>query len=202
MDGIFSIQSCFVWFSTFLSHPPLPAEIATTLNHLWKAKVPSKLHFFGWRVIHNKMSTKDQLKKMGILVNSNDFSNVLCLSEEESLPHLMGLCPITSTIWRKVYEWIGLIEKLSLMEFKSFFAHCDKVKSLSKRSIVAVIWLATAWSIWLKRNVINFKGESFCFNDCMSEIVVNAWKWLNSKCKIVNSCNFHTWNIPLLGFRM
>lgn len=57
-------------------------------------------------------------------------------------------------------------------------------------------------SIWLRRNAIIFNGESFNFDDFMSKIVGNTWMWLNSNCKIINSCNFHTWNIlPLLCFR-
>lgn len=43
-----------------------------------------------------------------------------------------------------MFEWLGPNLEFSLEEFEGFFAYGDKVKSLAKRSIVVVIWLAMA----------------------------------------------------------
>lgn len=48
-------------------------------------------------------------------------------------------------------------------EFVGFFHHCDKLKCLTKRTIGAMIWLATDWSLWIKRNAVIFKNDIFSF---------------------------------------
>ncbi|XP_058776284.1 uncharacterized protein LOC131650598 [Vicia villosa] len=157
-DGCFSVKTFYDRFKVKLSCPTLNFNTVLAINHLWKVNVPSKILCFGRRVILNRISTKDQLHKKGITAVSSDLLCVFCSLEEESLSHILRRCVIMSRIWRKVYEWMRSLEEISLEEFEGFFAHCEKVKSLARRYIVAVIWLASVWSIWLKRNVVIFNG--------------------------------------------
>ncbi|XP_058768826.1 uncharacterized protein LOC131642615 [Vicia villosa] len=159
-----------------LSGPPLSSIIVKAVKHLWKVKAPPKVIFFGWRIIHNRLATKDQLIKRGILMDDIVSECVFCSTETESLSHLLGDCLVVEAIWRKVYEWIGPVDELYLEEFEWFLFYFEKVKNLAKRSLVAVIWLATACSIWNRRNGIIFKNDSFSFTEYMSEVVFNSWK--------------------------
>ncbi|XP_058742524.1 uncharacterized protein LOC131614996 [Vicia villosa] len=138
-DGAFSVKSCFDRFKEKLSSPPLDAATVLAINHLWKFKVPSKLLCFGWRVILDRIATKDQLFKRGITAAMNDLLCVFCEEEVESLSHLLCHCGIVSGIWRKVYNWLGSLEEITLEEFEEFFKHCDKVKWLNRRHTAAVI---------------------------------------------------------------
>ncbi|XP_058774315.1 uncharacterized protein LOC131648586 [Vicia villosa] len=200
-SGVFTVKSCYERFKTYLSGPPLNAGLVKEASYLWNVKAPAKILFFGWRIIHNRIATKDQLFKRGVLVDVNDLMCVLCMKKEETLLHLIGGCEITSRIWRRVFHWIGHGLELSFDEFVGFFASCGKVKSLIKRTIAAVIWLATAWCLWLKRNACIFRKELFSFSECMSEIILSSWNWLLSFYKLGVLCNYHTWNIlPLLCF--
>ncbi|XP_058767958.1 uncharacterized protein LOC131641678 [Vicia villosa] len=121
--------------------------------------------------------------------------------KEENLSHLLGGCLVISSIWRKVLEWFGPIDNLDLEEFEGFFGFFEKVKFKAKKIIVMVIWLATVWNIWLRRNALIFKNESFSFTECKSGIVHLSWNWLQSYYVIKDNCNFHIWNIlPLNCF--
>ncbi|XP_058765967.1 uncharacterized protein LOC131639491 [Vicia villosa] len=200
-DGVFTVSSCYDHFKEKLSGPPLKHDKVTALDHLWKIKSPSKNLFFGWRLILEKLATKDQLARRGILVEGIETACVFCQSEEETLVHLFAGCSVTLGIWRKVFGWTDLGTTMSLEDFVNFFHNCSNIKCVNKRFIGAVIWLSTVWSLWLKRNAMVFKNETFSFTDCMTEIVFNSWRWLNSFYKRVDFCNFYRWNIlPLSCF--
>ncbi|XP_058734229.1 uncharacterized protein LOC131605960 [Vicia villosa] len=200
-NGIFSVKSCYDRFMAILSGNPMEAIKVKALSHLWKCLAPSRILFFGWRFILDRIATRDQLVRRGILQEGNDSLCALCLLEEESIEHLSYYCRVTSSIWRRVYMWLDLAEFMIIEDFVAFFLNCDKIICLNKRAIVAIVWLATVWSIWLKRNAVIFKQESFSFSECMSEIVSNSWYWLCNSYKKVNLCNYYYWNIlPLKCF--
>ncbi|XP_058726276.1 uncharacterized protein LOC131597605 [Vicia villosa] len=167
LEGVFSVKSCYNLFKARLSGPPISPLIVKSVKHLWKVKAPPKVMFFGWRIIHNRLATKDQLIKRGILMDGVDSDCVFCSTESESLSHLLGGCLVVEAIWRKVYEWIGPVDDLTLDEFKGFLFEFEKVKNLAKRSLVTVIWLASVWSIWNRRNEFIFKNDSFSFTECL-----------------------------------
>ncbi|XP_058775768.1 uncharacterized protein LOC131650044 [Vicia villosa] len=199
-DGVFSVRSCYDWFFSKLSGPPINSNVAKACSFLWKVKAPSKFIIFGWRVIHNRIATKDLLHKRGIL-DVNNLQCVFCSSEEDSLPHILGGCRVLAAIWNKVLDWIGYGPGLSLEEFQVFPFSFDKVRLSSRRSIVAIIWLATVWCVWVRRNDIIFNNGSFSFSECMSEIIFTSWKWSSTSYKLVNLCNFFLWSTqPLICF--
>ncbi|XP_058756418.1 uncharacterized protein LOC131629651 [Vicia villosa] len=136
-EGVFSVKSCYVCFKEKLSGPAVNQNTVKALTHLWKIKVPSKILFFGWRFIHNRIAAKDQLIKRGILVEGNDSLCVFCHMEEESLMHLFWSCEVSLRIWRRVYEWFGAYTNITLKEFLNFFHHCEKLANKTKRTIGA-----------------------------------------------------------------
>ncbi|XP_058732554.1 uncharacterized protein LOC131604078 [Vicia villosa] len=202
-DGIFSVKSCYDFLKAKLSGPDLLADKVRALSHLWKVKAPSKVLFFCWRFIHNRLATRDLLVSRGILNEGSESLCVLCMKEEESRTHLFLNCDVSITVWRRVYMWLGVGDFLSLEEFQDFLYNCDKFSCLSKRAILSVAWLATIWTLWLKCNAIIFKKESFSFLECMSEILIISWNWLGSFYKKAPLCNYFGWNTqPLLCFTL
>ncbi|XP_058751954.1 uncharacterized protein LOC131625071 [Vicia villosa] len=136
------------------------------------------------------MATKDQLYKRGILVDNNDLICIMCMTEEETLTHLFGDCEVELHIWRKVFALIGHIPELSFDNFVSVFFFCEKVKCVAKRTIVEVIWLATAWCLWMKCNAIIFKNELFSFNEFEGYIDAN-WNSLSDDSKATSGYIFN-----------
>lgn len=68
------------------------ADISNAMGTVWKTKVPSKIQVFGWRCIRNMIATKDQLAKRGIIKDDNEKVCLFCISNIESLNHLMVQC--------------------------------------------------------------------------------------------------------------
>ncbi|XP_058733994.1 uncharacterized protein LOC131605683 [Vicia villosa] len=200
-NGCFSVNSCYEFFKASLSGPPMESNKVLAFNYLWKFKVPSRILCFGWRFLLNRIPTRDQLVRRGVLVGGSDSVCALCSKEEETLSHLFFLCNISIRIWRRVFMWLDISEDLTIDEFGDFFHFYGKIHCLNKRMIVGTVWLATVWVIWLKRNAVIFKKEDFSFTECMSDIVLLSWRWLCASHRRVNLCSFYNWNIlPLLCF--
>ncbi|XP_058783792.1 uncharacterized protein LOC131658523 [Vicia villosa] len=203
LDGNFSVKSFYVFPNSKLLGEVVVADRVRALSHLWKVKVPSKILFFAWRFIYNRIATRDHLVRRGILMEGRDSFCVFCSKEEESRDNLFSNCVVSIRVWRRVYMWLGVGEILSFDEFVDFFFNCEKINCLSKKAILSVVWLATIWTLWNKRNAIIFKDESFSFIECMSEITISSWHWLGSFYKKVPVCNFFGWNTqPLLCFSL
>ncbi|XP_058783955.1 uncharacterized protein LOC131658705 [Vicia villosa] len=104
-DKVFTVKSCFIWFFSKLSGPSLSEEVIKAAAFIWNLNAPSNFLFFGWRIIHDRIATKDNLIKRGIL-DANDSLCVFCSTSEESLSHLLGGCSVMFEIWSKVFSWI------------------------------------------------------------------------------------------------
>ncbi|CAK8578677.1 unnamed protein product [Lathyrus sativus] len=72
---------------------------------LWQIKAPSKIVVFDWKILWNRVATRDLLIKRGMSrINPNC---VLCDSEVESVHHLFYSCEISSLIWENLRNWVG-----------------------------------------------------------------------------------------------
>lgn len=166
----------------------LKSVFLSAVNYLWELKVPSSIALFGWRFLMNRLPTKDQLYKRGITM---DRSCVLYGQEDESLSHLFDSCGITDGIWMSISSWLGNNLQFSLAKLKSFFHNSAKISNRPLRITVAVVWLATVWSLWLNRNDIIFNNT-----------VSRSWYWMFTYYNISIICNFSYWNTnPLLCYR-
>lgn len=94
MDGAFSVRSYYNCFKEKLYGPLIHHDKVSALAHLWKIKAPSKILFFGWRFILDKLAIKDQLIKRGVLVEGNESNYVFCLLDDETLRHLFSTCEV------------------------------------------------------------------------------------------------------------
>lgn len=175
IKGVFSIKYCVEHF-TDKKPSSMPSDIVISINHLWNVNVPHNFLIFGWSFLLNRIPTKDQLFNRGILSEARDLCCVYYSTKLVTLSHLFRCCSHSIGIQNKVYEWIRILVDLSLANFVGFFLHCGKVECSSQRTIMAIIWVAMVWSLWITRNAINFKEGVFIFYDCMSAIVLRSWK--------------------------
>ncbi|XP_058768555.1 uncharacterized protein LOC131642295 [Vicia villosa] len=156
------------------------------LSCLWSIKVPSNTTLFGWRYLTNRLPTKVSLHRRGI---SLDRTCVLCELELESSSHLFGSCVITEGVWKRIKLWLGNDLDLSKEELQNFFHHWNKLSKLKTRITVAIVWLATMWSLWLVRNEIVFSNSEFSFNEIMTVIVSRSWYWMSAYVTISTGCS-------------
>lgn len=67
-------------------------------NLLWASQVPMKINVFDWRTLLDKLATKDQLKRRGILSSIHDLPCIFCFLFEENLQNLFLECGVAASL--------------------------------------------------------------------------------------------------------
>jgi hypothetical protein len=70
----------------------------------WAALWKSKVEFFCWLILQNKLWTADRITKYGGTTNT---VCQLCRTKNESALHMMAKCSYSKTIWTALASWIG-----------------------------------------------------------------------------------------------
>lgn len=78
-----------------------------SFKFLCQKTVPSKIGAFGWRLMYNRLQTKDNLLKRNILPQGGDANYILCNEALESCSHLFFSCKAAYCIWYSCYDWLG-----------------------------------------------------------------------------------------------
>jgi hypothetical protein len=65
---------------------------------VWKLKLPPKIHFFLWLVVHNKILTRDNIVKRQ---NIDDLTCVFC-NEPGTCNHILFDCVVARVMWDEV----------------------------------------------------------------------------------------------------
>ena len=110
-SGVFSVKSLY---------SILEPEGSTLFpyDNIWRAYMPPKVAFFAWEASWGKILTLEQLQRSGYSLPNRCF---LCLSEAETVDHLLLYCVKTRTLWNLLFflfgvAWVLLVQlrKLSL----------------------------------------------------------------------------------------
>ncbi|RVW17076.1 hypothetical protein CK203_076007 [Vitis vinifera] len=75
-----------------------------------RAKVPPKVAFFAWEASWGKILTMEQLQRRGYSLANRCF---LCLSEEETVDHLLLHCVKMRALWSLLFSLFGVAWVLS-----------------------------------------------------------------------------------------
>jgi hypothetical protein len=76
-------------------------------GEVWSPLIPLRLSTLAWRLLQNRLPTKENLRRRGININSS----IRCVggcSEFESVEHLFFNCPILSMAWKEIARWLGI----------------------------------------------------------------------------------------------
>lgn len=172
-NGIYSVCSAYetLAFDLYL-------EEDYSFKSLWKALAPSNAIAVGWKVLLNRIQTKDNLIQRNIQIA--DLSCPLCGVVNEGSCHLLFSCSVTWQVWGLVYHWLGFSAAMPWLS-KDHLLHFIDLGSAKTRSGLLVIWLSVVWHIWVGRNAKVFRGEDFNLASCFDQARLKAWLWLKSK---------------------
>lgn len=85
-----------------------PCGLAHTFDKafslVWKARVPCNIRVFGWRILINKLLTKDPLNDRGLNLPLDSCKCVFCGVVVKSLDHLLLLYSDVILIWKEVAD--------------------------------------------------------------------------------------------------
>ena len=102
-SGDFSVKSLYSILEPRDSH-------LFPCDSIWRANVPLKVAFFAWEASWIKILTLEQLQRKGYSIANRCF---LCLSEVETVDHLLLHCVKTWVLWNLLFSLFGVTWVLS-----------------------------------------------------------------------------------------
>lgn len=170
-------------------------------KHLWNVPVPSNQLAFAWRVLLDRVQTRDHLWKRQVLQNVDDTVCPLCNDGVENSDHLFFTCMLSWRVWMWIFNWLGITTVLPEKSQANFLQHPPFGGSVSARKAGRVIWVAAIRSIWEMRNSVVFKGDSFDHNQVLDLAQHKSWSWLRAKSKGFSFSPYEWHSNPLICLR-
>ncbi|XP_058754132.1 uncharacterized protein LOC131627313 [Vicia villosa] len=133
-------------------------RVKSALVVLWKAKVPSKVQIFGWRLVQDRLPAKFQLVKRGIIHEDVESLCVFGCNQVEDVNHLFIGCYCARRVWRKIFGWLRLDYVEEAMCCDHFLQMVTVLKPYCANNRVGEIWLAVCWCLQRHRNDIIFNN--------------------------------------------
>jgi hypothetical protein len=164
----------------------------STVVDVWHKFIPSKVSLFVWRLLRNRLSTRDNLVRRRVLLISDSVCVSSC-GEPETAAHLFFGCNTFILLWSHVLYWMGLSAVLP-GDSRQHLLQFTNMAGLPRAtySFLIIIWFATVWAIWKEINNRVFQNTA-CDYSSMAEIVkLNSFLWLKSSQTSFNN-SYHDW---------
>ena len=183
-----NLNDTWVWradisgnFSTKSAYQLLKDEQSSEVQYLafrqlWDIKIPPRALSFAWRLLWDRLPTKDNLAKRQILIN-NDLCP-FCNSKPESAPHLFFTCDKIQPLWWEFLSWVKEDRTIHCRPMDNFLQHAPTVGNRTVGRRWKIWWLAATASIWKVRNDIVFQNQSFDISKLADNTLFLMWTWL------------------------
>jgi hypothetical protein len=164
----------------------------------WLKSVPLKVNIFIWRLFLNRLPTKSNLHRRGVLDGSQTTCVTLC-GFNEDVDHLFFQCEHYGRIWYLVSRWLGVISVFQ----DNVNRHAIQFSGLgdySKGSLLMlrIIWVATLYAIWLDRNSHIFRSNHDRLEALVEKIKLHSYWWLKSN-YVLFDFDYKLWSLHPLG---
>jgi hypothetical protein len=139
------------WFSAAKVYTPLIGHrtVHPAFCWLWKSAAQNKHKVFFWLLLHDRLSTRNMLRRKNMALPS--FECVLCsLHVEETLEHLFLECSFAQTAW-------GLLNLNPPLG--PLFETLESFKVQLGVNFFMDIIIMLSWCIWMERNDFIFKHK-------------------------------------------
>jgi hypothetical protein len=85
----------------------MPQHVHVPAAVLWRKDVPLKVSVFFWRLFWNRLPSKSNLVRQGIIPSEAQLCVTGC-GLQESADHLFFSCDFFGKIWQFVRNWLGV----------------------------------------------------------------------------------------------
>jgi hypothetical protein len=176
------------------SDPP-----AGGMNDLvWHKQVPLKVSIFGWRLLRDRLPTRTNLVRRGML-SAELAGCVAGCGHDESASHLFLLCDSFGPLWGQIWSWIGVssVESIDICDPFLQFIHCTG-QSRKRRSFLQLLWLLCVWVVWNERNNKIFNNIQTTIDQLLEKIKFHSLWWLQANNALFVHDTQMWWSNPLL----
>lgn len=160
-DACYTVRSGY-WVATHVDVEEedliRPPDGSTAMKkEIWNLKIGPKIQHFLWRCLSGALSTATQLCKRSI---SADPVCQRCCLEDESINHILFMCPYAKAIWRCVTSELGRQFTFTndLEENIRSLLQLQQDQNLQPNKQVWPFW--SMWRIWKSRNDFLFQKKN------------------------------------------
>ncbi|GAU20483.1 hypothetical protein TSUD_130400 [Trifolium subterraneum] len=165
---------------------------------IWHQQVPLKVSVLAWRLLRNRLPTKDNLVARNIIPpNAN-----LCVGgcgEPETANHLFLSCPTFAPLWILVCSWLHIdacASEVLQVHFTQFVACLGG--SRTRRSFLQLVWLCCMSVIWHERNNRVFKAEGTTMQHMLERVKLCTYWWMKAHNVHLGIHTHRWWSSPLV----
>jgi len=142
-------------------------------NTFWKMKTLLSAHVTTWRVLENKIATKVNLARCGVVVYI--MLCCLCMVKEKTTSYFFFECIIVWLVWNLCYAWLGLNSVDHLVPTSYFLPFNLFGAPTSFNLVFGNVWIVLVSEIWRHRNKYVFKGGVIDHSENFSMAQLKVW---------------------------
>jgi len=148
-------------------------------REIWQAKVPPKVKFFFWLVLHRRLWTTERRKRHGLQDNDDC---ALCGQACESIEHLFLGCVFTRELWFKLLAPAGLQALIPLSEERigAWWMQQRCRLHYQSRPVFDCLLLLLCWCVWKERNIRTFDNKLSSVAVVARAAAVEADEWVQA----------------------
>jgi hypothetical protein len=105
----FSVKSTYALLSAVDDSPTLNSNELKIFSSIWESPTPSKIVAFSWQLLYDRLPTKENLHRRGVLDQDVDVNCVWCGLAPESTKHLFLHCNTAHWVWYEIFKWLGVL---------------------------------------------------------------------------------------------
>jgi hypothetical protein len=159
-------------------------EVQLHFGWIWKSSCQPKHKFFFWLLLHDRLNTRNLLKRKNMTLSSYYCVQNHCHQQEEDMIHLFWNCNFAQICWNYICPQ-------RRRDGTIFQAFSDIKKKLKFPFAMEIIILA-AWGIWISRNNKIFNNQEPSFETWKIMFLQEA-KMLTYRMKKKHADSFKEW---------
>lgn len=145
----------------------------------WNKVLPAKINIFGWRMLLNRLPTKDALIRRGI--NVDNPGCIFCGSSGESMDHILTGCGFTNELWNAIEIWCRLPPMVVFSSKDLVFLHTHVKGSSVRKVLIQSVILVACWVIWKSRNNMIFNNSKANITVMLKEVKTLGFLWVKNR---------------------
>jgi hypothetical protein len=151
-----------------------------TIDLVWHKQVLLKVSILAWRLLRDRLPTKQNLLRRGI-IQPADINCVAGCGNIESLVHMFIHCDIFGALWQHVRNWLGISGADPFHIHARFIQFTNALgTSRSRRSFMQLLWLLCVWTLWDERNNRLFNNVHTTLTDLIDKVKYTSLWWLKA----------------------
>ncbi|GKV25499.1 hypothetical protein SLEP1_g34934 [Rubroshorea leprosula] len=150
-------------------------------KRIWCRLVPTKICAFVWKVLQDRIPSKVNLYKRGIVPDLHLATCMLCDESIEDINHLFLHCKFAYAVWSKCLQWWRISSVRADNCYASFEQQLATFKNVNIRAGWDAVWSATIWSIWIARNERAFRNHEQDVNRIFELVQLQTFQWIKNR---------------------